>query len=244
MKWNLLRATDSQTPMNVQSRIKAGAAIAFVVIVFSYSYWSPLLQLPSNLPDGDRLGTWLEELGLWGPAAVIALMTTAILVSPLPSAPIALASGAIYGHFWGGLYVLAGSQLGAMAAFGLSRVLGHDMLRDLLGDRLRVGLAGSQNFLMGTVFVSRLLPFISFDIVSYAAGLTILTFWRFAFATLAGIIPASFLLAHFGQELVSAETHRILVAVIVLGALTALPFAAGFFATRSPAKNHEEKQPK
>ncbi len=230
--------------MSAGSYIKAGLAIALVVVVFSYGYWSSWLELPSRLPDGERLGRWFEELGRWGPAAVIGLMTTAILVSPLPSAPIALAAGAIYGHFWGGVYVLSGSQLGAMAAFGLSRVLGYDVLRRMLGDRLKSGLAGSQNFLMATVFVSRLLPFISFDIVSYAAGLTVLTFWRFAVATLAGIIPASFLLAHFGQELASAETNRILVAVILLGALTALPFAVRLFTTRNSATPNEEKYPK
>ena len=86
------------------------------------------------------------------------------------------------------------------------------------------GLAGSQNFLMGAVFVSRLLPFISFDIVSYAAGLTSLSFSRFAIATFAGIIPASFLLAHFGSELVAGETDRILIAVVLLGVLAAMPF--------------------
>jgi uncharacterized membrane protein YdjX (TVP38/TMEM64 family) len=83
---------------------------------------------------------------------------------------------------------------------------------------------------MGTVFASRLMPFISFDIVSYAAGLTSLSFWRFAIATMAGIIPASFLLAHFGGELVADESNRILLAVALLGALTALPFAVRLIA--------------
>ncbi|MBL4756943.1 MAG: TVP38/TMEM64 family protein, partial [Rhizobiales bacterium] len=82
----------------------------------------------------------------------------------------------------------------------------------------------SQNFLMGAVFVSRLLPFISFDIVSYAAGLSALSFFRFAVATFAGIVPASFLLAHFGSEMVADETDGILIAIILLGVLTALPF--------------------
>lgn len=46
------------------------------------------------------------DLGLWGPLAVIALMTLAVRVSPIPSAPIALAAGAAYGHGWSALYVL------------------------------------------------------------------------------------------------------------------------------------------
>jgi uncharacterized membrane protein YdjX (TVP38/TMEM64 family) len=153
-------------------------------------------------------------------------MVLAILVSPIPSAPIALAAGAAYGHAWGTLYVLVGAELGALLAFGIARLLGYQAMRRWLGPRLEIGLFGSQNALMAIVFASRLLPFISFDLVSYAAGLTVLSFWRFALATLAGVAPASFLLAHFGGEMASGETDRILISVLLLGALTLVPVLA------------------
>ena len=210
--------------------IKLVLGIAIAAAVLSFGWWGSQIGLPSELADGDMLRQWFDDLGAWGPAAVIGTMVVAILVSPIPSAPIALAAGAIYGHLWGGLYVLTGSEIGAIAAFAIARFFGYDLLHKWFGDQLGRGLAGSQNFLMGTVFASRLLPFISFDIVSYAAGLTSLSFWRFAIATLAGIVPASFLLAHFGSELVADETNRILVAVILLGAITALPLAAKLIA--------------
>ncbi len=216
--------------MKLRYFIKMAAGAAFAVSILSFGWWATKAGLPSELPDGATIRHWLDGLGIWGPAAVVGSIMAAILVSPLPSAPIALAAGAVYGHFWGALYVLAGSELGAIAAFGIARFLGHDAIRNWLGARLTHGLAGSQNFLMATVFVSRLLPFISFDIVSYAAGVTPLSFWRFAVATLAGIVPASFLLAHFGSELVADETDRILLAVIVLGLLTALPFVVKLIA--------------
>ncbi|MDP1716470.1 MAG: VTT domain-containing protein, partial [Burkholderiales bacterium] len=129
------------------------------------------------------------------------------------------------GHTWGTLYVLLGAEIGALAAFGVARLLGRDALQRWFGDRLSVGLMGSQNALTGIVLVSRLLPFISFDIISYAAGLTILSFWRFAIATLIGIVPASFLLAHFGGEMATGETSRIMGSVLVLGAITLIPVA-------------------
>ena len=92
-----------------------------------------------------------------------------------------------------------------------------------------MGLIGSQNTLMGVVFVTRLLPFLSFDIVSYFAGLTVLSFWRFSLATLAGIAPSSFLLAHFGKELGTGETDRILYSALALGGLTLVPIGAKLF---------------
>lgn len=199
-------------------------AVVLFLGVVSFNLWSPQFAFLSGLPDSTFLRQWFGGLGMWGPVAVIGSMTLAILVSPVPSAPIALASGAIYGHFWGSIYVLAGSMAGAMMAFSIARFLGHEAIYRRFGNSLDVGLSGSQNFLMATVFITRLMPFISFDIVSYAAGLTPLTPARFAIATLTGIIPASFLLAHFGSQMASNETSQILTAIALLGALVAVPF--------------------
>ena len=155
---------------------------------------------------------------------IIALIAAAIVMTPIPSAPIALAAGAAYGHLWGTLYVALGAEIGALTAFGISRFVGYEVIMARFGDRIAsMRLLGSQTALMWTVFVTRLVPFISFDIVSYAAGLTPLTVWRFAAATLLGIVPASFVLAHFGTEITSTNPTRILGAALVLGLFTGAP---------------------
>jgi uncharacterized membrane protein YdjX (TVP38/TMEM64 family) len=134
-----------------------------------------------------------------------------------------MAAGAAYGHLWGTLQVVIGAELGALIAFGLARVLGHDVLRRVFGDRVDAGLLGSQTALTATVFASRLMPFVSFDMISYAAGLSRLHTWRFALATLAGIVPASFVLAHFGGEAMSGDFGITTWAVLGLGLVTGLP---------------------
>ena len=175
--------------------------------------------------NGDALRESIVRLGWLGPAAVIALMTTAIVFSPIPSAPIAMAAGAVYGHVWGAAYVGLGAEAGALAAFCIARVLGREAMQRWLGDRLSVGWLGSQTTLMAIVFATRLMPFLSFDLISYAAGLTPITWWRFALATVLGIAPASFLLAHFGEALASADARRVGWAVLALGTITLLPLA-------------------
>lgn len=187
----------------------------------------------------------LREAGWIGPVVVVLSMAAAIIASPLPSAPIALAAGAVYGHVFGTLYVVLGATMGAAGAFGIARILGRDLLRRWFGDRLDMGLLGSQNALMASVFVFRLLPFISFDIVSYAAGLTVLTPWRFLAATLAGVGPVSFALTHFGGELASGEDTRILIAVLALGLLTGVPFLVGYLRHRlSKARDGQRERAK
>lgn len=207
------------------------AGLLVLVLVGAYRLLDETGALAIIL-DGRALREFVMGLGMAGPLAVIGLMMLAILVSPIPSAPIALAAGALYGHTWGTAYILLGAELGALAAFGLARMLGRGALQRWLGSRLPEARLGSQRTLMAVVFASRLLPFISFDVVSYAAGFTTLSAWRFALATLAGILPTSFLLAHFGGEMANGELDRILYAVLALGALTAVPLAAAYLRER------------
>lgn len=177
------------------------------------------------LPQINRetIENWIEKAGPWGPILIIVLMTVSIVASPFPSAPVALVGGAAYGHFAGAIFIAIGSELGALTAFLIARYLGRDYIERWLGDKSNFGLLGSQNLLMLTVFGSRLLPFVSFDAMSYAAGLSRLHLWRFLVATLAGILPASFVLAHFGAEAMTGDFGRNEWIVLGLGLMTAFP---------------------
>ncbi len=172
------------------------------ITILSACLWAFLHR--SDLPIMDEV--WLRALmakaGPSGPVAVIGLMTLAIVVTPIPSGPIAIAAGAIYGTFFGALYVIIGAVLGAVLAFGMARYFGHDAIRRSDNAVLKyIAAPRSQWALMAVIFASRLVPFVSFDAVSYAAGVTNLTFPRFAIATLAGVIPVSFALSAMGAGL-------------------------------------------
>nr|WP_286173975.1 VTT domain-containing protein [Rhodobacter sp. NTK016B] len=214
--------------------ILVALAILGIVLLGVWQFAPSVFAEARGLMDGERLRTLVARAGLWGPVLIVTLMTLAVVASPIPSAPIALAAGAAYGHIWGTALVVIGAELGALIAFALARILGHDVLRRVFGDRVDVGLLGSQTALTTTVFASRLMPFVSFDMISYAAGLSRLHAWRFAFATLAGIVPASFLLAHFGGEAVSGDLGQATWAVLGLGLVTGLPLL--WIATRRQEK--------
>lgn len=186
------------------------------MIVFSVLENSGVLSV---MQDGKAIQRYIETMGVFGPILVVLLMTLAILVSPLPSAPIAIAAGAVYGHTWGTIYVLMGSLSGASGAFFIARYLGYEFIQRIAKEYFPLNFLNSQKALMTAVFVSRILPFLSFDVISYAAGLSSLVFWRFAVATLFGILPASFFLAHVGSEFATAELSRIAWAIFLLTTL-------------------------
>lgn len=175
----------------------------------------------------------VKNLGLIGPVVIIGLIAIAVIITPIPSAPIALVSGALYGHTFGTVYVVLGALSGALIAFMISRKLGYDYVNKKLHHKMPQKIVGSQNALMMIVFVTRLAPFISFDVISYAAGLTKLTFSRFFIATLMGIIPISFILAHLGSEVENGEMESIVTALILLGFFTLVPLVIKKLTTNS-----------
>lgn len=198
---------------------------AVIILALAAIYWAlSWSSVSTHLLDGEALRAYVVRLGWLGPVAVVALMTVAIVLSPIPSAPIAMAAGAAYG-MWGAVYVGIGAEVGAVLAFYIARILGREMMVRWFGDQISLGWLGSQNVLMGIVFATRLMPFLSFDLISYGAGLTPLKFWRFAVATLLGIAPASFILVHFGSTVASADAQRVGVAVLALGLITIVPLA-------------------
>lgn len=212
-------------------------ALALGIILLLGAMWwllvvSGALEFVS---DVEALRAWIARLGLIGPLAVIALMAANIVASPLPGGPILIAAGAAYGPFWATLYGLIGIELGSVIAFLLARVLGAEAVRRWLGEQATRRLEGSETTLMAIVFVSRLIPLISFDVVSYAMGLTPLRLWRFALANLAGIVPMTVLLALVGNGIITADVQGVGLALAAMVVMVLVALAIVVWLRRAAA---------
>ena len=110
------------------------------------------------------------------------------------------------------------------------------LIKKFFGEKLETGFFKSQKNLALVLLVSRLIPFVSFDIVSYAAGLTPISFFSFATATFLGILPISFLLAHFGSDLGSSDPQKVMTTIFLLGFVTLIPFLVTKWIRRKRAR--------
>jgi len=146
----------------------------------------------------NRIESFLSRFGKFAPLAYIVLLAVAIVISQIPNVPLAIAAGMLFGTFWGGLYTLVGGILGAMACFAIARSLGITFLRKIFGKVPCFSERCKENHLALLIFLSRLIPFFSFDLVSYCAGLTNIKVKTFFVATLFGMIPMTFLFTHMG----------------------------------------------
>ncbi|PXX94109.1 TVP38/TMEM64 family protein [Halomonas heilongjiangensis] len=187
--------------------------------------WLVLDQL--GMPDSlspDALSRWLNGRGALGPLLLLALMVLTVVVGPLPTLPVTAASGLAFGIIPGVMLSVTGALSGALIAFFLARLLGRDLLRERFRDNPLFGAHGSQRLLFVTVLLTRLIPIFSFALISYAAGVTAIRAWRFALASVIGMLPMTVVFASLGHTF---ELHPLLstsAAVVILAVMALLPW--------------------
>lgn len=173
----------------------------------------------------ENLQVFLSGYGVWSPLVFMGIQAIAVVFSQLPNIPLTMAAGALWGSWLGFLYSLIGALLGGCIAFLLSRWLGKDFVKKLVGERYEFVEDLSEKHLVVTIFVLRLVPFLSFDVISYGAGLTTIKFRNFLLATLLGMIPMTLLFAYFGQSVMLGRWLSWLFTGAVLVAMFLLPRA-------------------
>jgi len=122
------------------------------------------------------------------------------IIAPIPSEALLIFSGAIGIKIidiviFGGL----GTIIGAIIAFYIARVGGKPIITKLIGSKW-VGRVDSWVERNGTkgIFLTRLIPIIPFDLISYMAGVTKLKFRNYFLATVIGAFPRVLMLAVLG----------------------------------------------
>ncbi|MDH3593702.1 MAG: TVP38/TMEM64 family protein [Rhodospirillales bacterium] len=145
----------------------------------------------------------IQSWGAWGVFASMGLMVIHSFV-PFPAEFVTFANGMVYGPLWGTVITWSGAMLGAFAAFGVARVLGRPFVEGLVAKRDWHALddwAAREGWQV--LLVSRFIPVIAFNLINYAAGLTRVTWWTFAWTTGLGILPLTVLFVVMGDNIES-----------------------------------------
>ncbi len=173
----------------------------------------------------DMLQRFFADFGPGAALAYVAIVTVEVVVAPIPGTILYAPAGVIFGGFWGGVLSLIGNITGAVLSFALMRVLGRSAFERLVE---RQHLEGFERRLADNgvlvVFLLRVNPLTSSDIVSYAAGATSMPMWKLALGTTLGMAPLCFLQAYLAESLLIAFP-RLIYPLLVAGLLYAVLFA-------------------
>jgi uncharacterized membrane protein YdjX (TVP38/TMEM64 family) len=179
---------------------------------------------------------WLRDAGPLAPLLLIGSMACAVVIPPIPSLPLDLAAGAVFGPFYGALYAIIGAEIGAIGCFLLAHALGRDALSKLLKVDTVFCQMCTDHQLMGLMFFARLIPVFSFDVVSYGAGLTNISLKAFALSTLVGMAPPTFALTYLGSSVLGAQWPLIVAGIVMVAFFLAMPKLLATFRTSRVAR--------
>lgn len=167
----------------------------------------------------DDMREFIAKYGKWAMAISALLMIFQSIAAPLPAFFITLTNANLFGWWQGCILSWASSMAGAALCFWIARILGRDVVERIC---TKGALLSIEEFFAKygkrCILVARLLPFISFDIVSYAAGLTAMDFWGFFLATGIGQLPACIVYSYVGGML-TGGARKMFIGLMCLFAL-------------------------
>lgn len=179
-----------------------------ILLILLYCFFQPFRSAVNNSAgalktlDVTAVKAYILSFGIWAPIASFLLMVFQSVAAPLPAFLITFANAGLFGWVYGAILSWSSAMAGAVLCFYIARWYGRGTVEKLTS---RQALEHVDEFFDQygnyAVLIARLLPFISFDIVSYAAGLTSMNFWSFFWATGIGQLPATLVYSYVGGML-------------------------------------------
>ena len=217
--------------------------IAVVALYFLYAPFRAFLKEVFRVfatGDFQKVKDFVASYGPYAAAISFLLMVLQSVVAPLPAFLITFA--ALFGFWKGALLSWSSAMAGAALCFFIARTLGREPVEKLTS---KGALKSIDEFFerhgKQSILIARLLPFISFDIVSYAAGLSSVSFLGFWVATGLGQLPATLVYSYVGGFLTGGA--KLLVTGLLI--LFALAFLIGLgkqvYTERQKSKEITEK---
>lgn len=173
----------------------------------------------SNL-DTKAVIAYLRSYGKFAAIVSFILMVLQSIVAPIPAFLITLSNAAIFGWVKGAMLSWSSAMAGAALCFFIARALGRDVVEKLTNKGAMESIdVFFERYGKYAILICRLLPFVSFDFVSYGAGLTNMGFWSFFIATGIGQLPATIVYSYVGGTL-TGGAQKLFIGLLILFALS------------------------
>lgn len=228
---------DQQRPLSRELLRLGGILLALLALAAAWR-WTPL----SDWLDIDKVtaaGHWIDAQPLT-PLLVLGIYVLAGLVA-VPVTLLIVATVLVFGPWLGIAYALAGSELSAVATFGLGSLLGRGRVNRLTGSRVsRISRALSNRGVL-TIMTLRIVPVAPFSVINVIAGVSDIRFRDFALGSLIGILPGVLAMAFLTDRVVASirdPSAASIVAAIVVGIVA----VAGLFGLRHWLRGRAERQ--
>lgn len=168
----------------------------------------------------EEIKTWVLGHGAW--AAVIYIATFVVLpIFFFPVPVIVLAGGTIFGLFKGTLYTMIGVLINTPIMYFIGRFLLKDFVHNFvdnhMSEKLRHALKSTnQKVLALVLFIIRLSPIFSYNLVNYISGVTEIKFLPYILTTIAGVLPGVIVFINIGENVLNVGSKEFFISLSFL----------------------------
>lgn len=149
----------------------------------------------------EKLQALVASYGALAPAIYILIYALAPVLF-LPGLPITIVGGIVFGPFWGVVYTIIGSTIGASLAFLVARYVARDWVASkLTGPKWSKLDSEVAQHGWKVVAFTRLIPAFPFNLLNYAFGLTKVSFVQYAVTSFFCMLPACIAFIVFSSSL-------------------------------------------
>lgn len=168
----------------------------------------------------EEIKTWVLGHGAW--ATVIYIATFVVLpIFFFPVPVIVLAGGTIFGLFKGTLYTMIGVLINTPIMYFIGRFLLKDFVHNFvdnhMSEKLRKALKSTnQKVLALVLFIIRLSPIFSYNLVNYISGVTEIKFLPYILTTIAGVLPGVIVFINIGENVLNVGSKEFFISLSFL----------------------------
>ncbi len=171
--------------------IKASILVTFIIVAISIIRFTPAKEFFTQ----KALSEFLDRAGFWAPLVFMLVYTIGVSLF-VPGTLLTALGAALFGPYWGFVYVWLGAMGGATLAFWIGRTLGRDFAASLVGGRLKNYDEAIERNGFATVLYLRLVYF-PFTLMNFGMGLTKVRFRDYFSGTGLGILVGTFIFTFF-----------------------------------------------
>jgi uncharacterized membrane protein YdjX (TVP38/TMEM64 family)/ferredoxin len=189
------------------------------------------------------LTSWLRQQGYISMDGIVVFLREHPLLAPilfilvyaigpsvfLPSLPLTLGAGFLWGPFWGVVFSIVGSTTGASIAFLLARYVLRDTVKARYGyDRWQSLSVRVEQHGWKAVAFARLVPIFPFPILNFLFGVTPIPFLHYVGSSFVFMLPACIAYVAFGSSMgeliLRGNIKGLVIGIVIASVALLLPF--------------------
>lgn len=192
----------------------------------------------------DKLRALIDAAGAWAPAIYMLIYVVAPVLF-LPGLPITIVGGILFGPFWGVVYTITSSTIGASLAFLVARYVARDWVAaKLIGSKWAKLDREVAKHGWKVVAFTRLIPAFPFNLLNYAFGLTKIPFVPYVVTTFICMLPACIAFIVFSSSLLELIRGKISLAFLLGIGLILLVSLIPLFYKRFKKSRQDDRIPR